>query len=100
MPRRWRALLRRPELEAALDLSSELIQDDIEALKKTSEIELSWESLPEDSCCICLSHFAEQEKALRLGCSHIFHTSCLEVWLRRNASCPVCKRSAFALVAP
>ena len=28
----WRALLRRPEVQAALDLSSELVQDDIDAL--------------------------------------------------------------------
>ncbi|BAF06090.2 RING-H2 finger protein ATL67-like [Oryza sativa Japonica Group] len=45
-------------------------------------------------CSICLSEYADGEM-LRVmpDCRHRFHVCCLDAWLRRNASCPVCRSS-------
>ncbi|XP_048568099.1 RING-H2 finger protein ATL67 [Triticum urartu] len=45
-------------------------------------------------CSICLSEYMDGEM-LRLmpECRHRFHVMCLDAWLRRSASCPVCRSS-------
>ncbi len=27
----------------------------------------------------------------RTACDHIFHTECIESWIRRNRTCPICR---------
>ncbi|KAL6620567.1 hypothetical protein ACP70R_035706 [Stipagrostis hirtigluma subsp. patula] len=48
----------------------------------------------EAACSICLSEYREGEM-LRVmpECRHRFHLTCLDAWLRRSASCPVCRSS-------
>ncbi|KAL3630509.1 hypothetical protein CASFOL_023493 [Castilleja foliolosa] len=43
-------------------------------------------------CSVCLSEFKENER-LRLlpKCSHAFHVTCIDTWLRSHKSCPVCR---------
>lgn len=43
-------------------------------------------------CIVCLSSVAVGDQVLELPCSHIFHLSCVEEWLKRSLVCPVCKR--------
>ncbi|KAL2551348.1 E3 ubiquitin-protein ligase [Forsythia ovata] len=43
-------------------------------------------------CSVCLSGFQENE-SLRLlpKCSHAFHVPCIDIWLRSNKYCPLCR---------
>jgi hypothetical protein len=43
-------------------------------------------------CSICLGEYQEKE-VLRImpGCGHNFHLSCIDVWLRKQSTCPVCR---------
>ncbi|KAG6652808.1 hypothetical protein I3843_05G031000 [Carya illinoinensis] len=43
-------------------------------------------------CSVCLSEF-EEDETLRLlpKCSHAFHISCIDTWLRSHTSCPMCR---------
>jgi predicted 2-oxoglutarate/Fe(II)-dependent dioxygenase YbiX len=41
-------------------------------------------------CGICLESLGNQMK-VRLPCNHAFHRKCVEMWLRRNHSCPMCR---------
>ncbi|KAL8138739.1 hypothetical protein V2J09_004740 [Rumex salicifolius] len=43
-------------------------------------------------CSVCLGEFEEGE-ALRLlpKCSHAFHVSCIDKWLKTHSSCPLCR---------
>ncbi|KAI3920350.1 hypothetical protein MKX01_000689 [Papaver californicum] len=43
-------------------------------------------------CSVCLSEFQEDE-SLRLlpKCSHAFHLSCIDAWLKSHANCPLCR---------
>ncbi|KAL1332538.1 hypothetical protein HN51_061323 [Arachis hypogaea] len=45
-------------------------------------------------CCICLSSFQENEKVKILSeCEHVYHSECLDLWLRAHPSCPLCRAS-------
>ncbi|MED6109744.1 hypothetical protein PIB30_036394 [Stylosanthes scabra] len=46
------------------------------------------------NCSICLADYADSEW-LRLlpDCGHFFHRDCIDVWLRLNLSCPMCRNS-------
>ncbi|PKU60453.1 RING-H2 finger protein ATL70-like [Dendrobium catenatum] len=48
------------------------------------------------SCCpICFFDYEEQgdDNALRLlpECGHLFHAACVDPWLRRRQTCPLCR---------
>ncbi|KAL2932493.1 hypothetical protein RDABS01_001160 [Bienertia sinuspersici] len=42
-------------------------------------------------CCICLAAYVENDELREMPCSHLFHTECVDKWLKINASCPLCK---------
>ncbi|XP_042017876.1 RING-H2 finger protein ATL67-like [Salvia splendens] len=45
-------------------------------------------------CSICLCEYQEKE-VLRImpKCGHSFHLCCIDVWLRKQSTCPVCRLS-------
>jgi len=45
-----------------------------------------------DDCPICLENFQEGDTVRELkACSHVFHKSCVDLWLLRSSECPLCK---------
>jgi len=48
------------------------------------------------SCPVCLTPFENGDRLRLLPCKHAFHQPCVDEWLNRNASCPVCRRTIFA----
>ena len=44
-------------------------------------------------CTICMNDFREDDELKVLPCSelHCFHTSCIQQWLCKQASCPLCR---------
>lgn len=47
------------------------------------------------SCIICktdlITSGQSQNQTSAIVCGHVFHSKCLEAWLRRNPSCPNCR---------
>jgi hypothetical protein len=43
------------------------------------------------SCCICMEDFKDAEDVRTLPCLHIFHTNCIDSWLVKSRTCPICK---------
>lgn len=41
-------------------------------------------------CVICLDHLKLAEHIRCLPCSHVYHSNCIKLWLRRKNSCPCC----------
>ncbi|PON85207.1 43kDa postsynaptic protein [Trema orientale] len=52
----------------------------------------AFSSIEDTQCSICLGEYQEKE-VLRImpKCGHNFHLSCIDVWLRKQATCPVCR---------
>ncbi|XP_050219590.1 NEP1-interacting protein 2 isoform X2 [Mercurialis annua] len=45
-------------------------------------------------CSICLQDFRDGDSMRKLpNCGHFFHLDCLDEWLTRNGSCPMCRNS-------
>ena len=42
-------------------------------------------------CQVCLSEYKAGENLVNLPCKHDFHDKCIKEWLKRNASCPICR---------
>ncbi|OVA18172.1 zinc finger protein [Macleaya cordata] len=46
------------------------------------------------TCPICLSDYQLKETLRSISvCNHYFHATCIDGWLRVNATCPVCRKS-------
>jgi hypothetical protein len=52
-------------------------------------------------CAVCLGEYAPGE-VLRVlpGCAHAFHQQCVDQWLRRHPTCPVCRSPPVAPTTP
>ena len=44
-----------------------------------------------DMCTICMDEFKAVNTCKEMPCKHLFHSRCLDRWLIKNASCPVCR---------
>ncbi|OIT32572.1 PREDICTED: RING-H2 finger protein ATL51-like [Nicotiana attenuata] len=43
-------------------------------------------------CSVCLSEFQEDESLKLLPkCSHAFHVTCIDTWLKSHSNCPLCR---------
>ena len=42
-------------------------------------------------CTICLEEFSPGEDIKLLPCQHFFHVDCINEWLQRDVTCPLCK---------
>ncbi|KAF5464169.1 hypothetical protein F2P56_014264 [Juglans regia] len=52
----------------------------------------AFSSMDDPQCSICLAEYQEKE-VLRImpKCGHTYHLSCIDVWLRKQSTCPVCR---------
>ncbi|GMJ10188.1 hypothetical protein HRI_004688000 [Hibiscus trionum] len=47
-----------------------------------------------DECVICLEGFGDDEMCRVFPvCNHVFHSGCLDSWLRNHLTCPICRNS-------
>lgn len=49
----------------------------------------------DDCCSICLEDFDPELKYREMPCGHIFHIDCVDSWLEKRTTCPVCKGSVI-----
>ncbi|CAG9319424.1 unnamed protein product [Blepharisma stoltei] len=47
-------------------------------------------------CVICLEEFVKECRVKALPCQHIFHTQCIDPWVKKKVACPICKRTIKA----
>ncbi|KAI8467568.1 MAG: hypothetical protein J3K34DRAFT_378736 [Monoraphidium minutum] len=46
-------------------------------------------------CSICLECYVGGDVVKHLPCGHAYHAACVDAWLRRSASCPLCKLNLY-----
>ncbi|XP_051529826.1 E3 ubiquitin-protein ligase Praja-2-like isoform X2 [Myxocyprinus asiaticus] len=56
------------------------------------QITVQVDNTEQEQCCtICCSEYVNDEIATLLPCHHMFHKLCVTLWLRKSATCPVCR---------
>lgn len=58
------------------------------------------ESVEDASCVICLCEYEPNEIIRILPCKHHFHKDCVDVWLRMDKACCLCKQDIDAQIQP
>ncbi|BFG31944.1 hypothetical protein CerSpe_182180 [Prunus speciosa] len=47
----------------------------------------------DNTCSICLGNYQPRETLRTIPeCNHYFHANSIDEWLRRNATCPICRK--------
>lgn len=46
-------------------------------------------------CVLCLNELDDYDDKITLDCGHVFHLECLDNWIDRTNSCPVCRSQVF-----
>lgn len=93
MPCLIRILARLQDIHAAKGANEAAI----DSLNLTSLSEEHLRSVDNNTCPICINEMVVGEQARYLPCRHLFHKTCVDEWLRVNASCPTCRASIFTL---
>ncbi|KAJ8633651.1 hypothetical protein MRB53_026987 [Persea americana] len=66
----------------------------IDALPVTEFDNEAFCSKEEAQCSICLGEYKDREKLRMLPtCGHNFHLTCIDIWLQRQSTCPICRLS-------
>ena len=60
-------------------------------------MKLAIDAESKSNCAICLEPLSKNDLSILETCPHVYHSECLEVWLKRARSCPVCREEAGAL---
>lgn len=47
-------------------------------------------------CSICLNEFENDSVISVLNCGHIFHYDCIEPWVKKHPTCPMCRASTIS----
>ncbi len=67
-------------------LSSENNSENIE------KIEVKYDNnFYDKECTICLEGFVENELLYKLKCHHYYHKNCIDDWLSKKNTCPLCR---------
>ncbi|XP_010934436.1 RING-H2 finger protein ATL39 [Elaeis guineensis] len=59
----------------------------------------TFHSREDAQCTICLGEYQDRE-ILRImpACGHNFHRSCIDIWLQKQSTCPICRLSLNDLI--
>jgi len=49
-----------------------------------------------DACAICFCEYEDASLVKQLPCGHFYHTQCIDTWLAKGTTCPLCKRPVWA----
>lgn len=89
--RRWGQVPFLPDYDECLQ-SKGLCQGEIQSLPKLCFDSVIRNGHQRLECSICLMDFQPQDVCRKLpGCGHVFHESCIDLWLLRRGDCPLCK---------
>jgi len=79
------------ELEDVLTHRRGLFPETLQQIEQFQWPPADVQASTQTTCMVCLGEFAACDQCRRLPCRHVFHSSCVEEWLRRCTDCPICK---------
>jgi len=66
-----------------------IVEDTLDIQAFSNKLKL--EGYNEVCCPICYEDYIENESLRVLKCNHYFHINCVNDWLNKNKSCPICR---------
>lgn len=75
-----------------MELSPEQIRDIINSYPAFKFEETKGD---EHNCAVCLDKLKNGCMVKALGCSHKYHSKCINDWLKVKLKCPLCKQSVI-----
>ncbi|KAH7016176.1 uncharacterized protein B0I36DRAFT_43486 [Microdochium trichocladiopsis] len=79
------------DLRMLNDASPSQKYEQIQGFKREAAV-ASTQSSAAEVCAICLEVLVDVDSVRRLKCNHLFHTTCIDSWLKnRHVDCPLCK---------
>eukprot|EP01017_Pseudomicrothorax_dubius_P038796 TRINITY_DN586_c0_g1_i2.p1 TRINITY_DN586_c0_g1~~TRINITY_DN586_c0_g1_i2.p1 ORF type:complete len:373 (+),score=37.71 TRINITY_DN586_c0_g1_i2:66-1184(+) len=86
--------IRIPQPSATEENERESIKKAMDTYCPISEFSTFEMVFSQTNCVICLEDFEKVSKCRQISlCSHIFHSHCIDAWMKQNSNCPVCKLS-------
>lgn len=85
----YEALLAFEEQRGAVVSKNTMTRREIERLPTKSYV--SSHSAGKTQCQICFSDYSEGEQLRMLPCFHDYHVQCIDRWLKKNVTCPICR---------
>lgn len=65
-------------------------------IESSSSADVRGGSVDGSECPICLCSIGDGEGRAELRCGHLFHLSCMDVWVEsRGSTCPLCRSYIF-----
>ncbi|CAO1940218.1 unnamed protein product [Urochloa humidicola] len=67
--------------------------------ERQPEVQVAVDMVPSGTCSVCLGELDDDDgEALKMlmPCKHYFHTACVDEWLRKSATCPICRAPTVA----
>ncbi len=71
---------------------------DTQIKDKKGKLPYDWQEVggEQTKCGICLENFEDamqdpENKIVKLRCGHMFHRKCVEPWLKKKQTCPLCR---------
>ena len=69
----------------------------LEEIEAASEVVVyedgMFEAVEDAKCVVCLSDYELGDELRKLHCNHMFHVDCVDHWLQRKPTCPLCVQS-------
>lgn len=73
----------------------EILEEDVRPIVQYGNIGVD----PNDDCPICFKTLAT-ETIVKTNCGHAFHKSCIDTWLSRHETCPLCRTATHIKRGP
>lgn len=70
-----------------------VVEQETAAAEKDDEDCMTSSTLSSNSrqeCVICMNEFHQGDRIRYLPCLHVYHDQCIDDWLMRSWSCPLC----------
>lgn len=98
--RRRRLLRSIPDISGARELVSREAGKGTppEVISSLTVLRFPWPGVDHnDTCAICFQEYQPGELIHKLPCDHYYHMACIDQWLSRDTTCPLCKASVTPL---
>ncbi len=89
-------------LDESLENSIEILCDKIFLCKKKRLTLGKYQIITENdtgTCSVCLDSFKKGLYKRTLNCGHLFHKKCVDKWISREKSCPLCRCDPFTPIS-